>query len=243
MVGIVIVSHSQTLAEGIRELAEQMAQGPVALATAGGIDDPENPIGTDAMKVQAAIESVYSESGVVVLMDLGSALMSTELAVEFLSPDQAANVHLCAAPLVEGAVAAVVQASVGADIQTVLREAEGALASKRQQLGQTEVDETVKEPAQKRATEGAEKLDLSVQNALGLHARPAAQFVKTANQFKADIMVAKGDQTANAKSINQVLLLNVRQGDAIVITATGPDALAALSAIEALAADNFGDAN
>ena len=241
MVGVVIVSHSHTLAEGVKELAAQMAQGPVALAAAGGIDDPENPIGTDAMKVQAAIESVYSDSGVVVLMDLGSAVMSAEMAVEFLSPEQAANVHLCAAPLVEGAVAAVVQASVGADVEAVLREAEGALASKQEQLGSTPA--AIQEPVEKPVAEGAQQLNLMVQNTMGLHARPAAQFVKTANQFKSDIMVAKGDQTANAKSINQVLLLNVRQGDAIVITATGPDALAALSANEALAADNFGDAN
>ena len=121
------------------------------------------------------------------------------------------------------------------------KEAEGALASKQEQLGSTPA--AIQEPVEKPVAEGAQQLNLMVQNTMGLHARPAAQFVKTANQFKSDIMVAKGDQTANAKSINQVLLLNVRQGDAIVITATGPDALAALSAIEALAADNFGDAN
>ena len=239
MVSIVIVSHSQTLAEGVRELAEQMAQGPIALATAAGIDDPENPIGTDALKVQTAIESVYSESGVVVLMDLGSALMSTEMALEFLSPEQAANVHLCAAPLVEGAVAAVVQASVGADVVTVLREAEGALASKREQLGQPE--EAASAPVTSSGDYEVQKLDLVISNNLGLHARPAARFVKAASGFKAEITVIKDERTANAKSINQVLLLNVRQGDSIHITAEGPDASAALSAIKTLAAENFGD--
>ena len=73
MVGIVIVSHSASLAEGVRELADQMVQGQVPLATAGGIDDPDQPIGTDPMKVLAAIESVYGDDGVLVLMDLGSA--------------------------------------------------------------------------------------------------------------------------------------------------------------------------
>jgi len=71
----------------VRELAEQMVQGKVSLA-AGGIDDPENPLGTDAIQVNQAIASVYSDEGVVVLMDLGSALMSAEMALEFLPEEQ-----------------------------------------------------------------------------------------------------------------------------------------------------------
>ena len=113
MVSIVIVSHSAKLAEGVRELAQQMVQGAVDMAVAGGIDDPENPIGTDTMKVFEAIERVYSEDGVLVLMDLGSALMSAEMALEFLPPESQANVYLSEAPLVEGTMAAAVQASVG----------------------------------------------------------------------------------------------------------------------------------
>ncbi|MFN2182001.1 MAG: dihydroxyacetone kinase phosphoryl donor subunit DhaM, partial [Candidatus Promineifilaceae bacterium] len=98
MVGIVIVSHSAKLAEGVRELADQMVQGKVLIATAGGIDDPEQPIGTDAMKVFEGIQSVYSDDGVVILMDLGSALLSAEMALEFLEPEQRENVYLSAAP-------------------------------------------------------------------------------------------------------------------------------------------------
>ncbi|MEL6270105.1 MAG: dihydroxyacetone kinase phosphoryl donor subunit DhaM, partial [Chloroflexota bacterium] len=85
MIGLVVVSHSAKLAEGVRELAQQMTQHSVPIAAAGGIDDPENPIGTDPMQVMAAIESVYSDDGVVVLMDLGSAIMSAEMAMEFLT--------------------------------------------------------------------------------------------------------------------------------------------------------------
>ena len=101
MVGLVIVSHSAQLAEGVRELAHQMTQGRVPLAVAGGIDDPENPIGTDAMKVMEAIDAVYSDDGVVVLMDLGSALLSAETALDFLPDEQRAHVFLSKAPLVE----------------------------------------------------------------------------------------------------------------------------------------------
>ncbi|MCA9937233.1 MAG: PTS-dependent dihydroxyacetone kinase phosphotransferase subunit DhaM, partial [Anaerolineales bacterium] len=135
MVGIVIVSHSAQLARGVQELMDQMTQGRVRVAIAGGMDDPENPIGTDAMKVIAAIESVFDEAGVVVLMDLGSALLSAETALDFLDPAQRDRVHLCEAPLVEGAIAAAVQAAVGSSAAQVMAEARGALTAKRQQLG------------------------------------------------------------------------------------------------------------
>ncbi|MDN4710767.1 dihydroxyacetone kinase phosphoryl donor subunit DhaM [Vibrio parahaemolyticus] len=84
MVGIVVVSHSRRLAEGVAELATQMTQGKAKLAIAAGIDDPENPIGTDAIAVMEAIEQVHDQQGVVVLMDLGSALLSTEMALDLI---------------------------------------------------------------------------------------------------------------------------------------------------------------
>ncbi len=88
MVAIVIVSHSLRLAQGVEELALQMSGGDVPLAIAAGIDDPQNPIGTDAIAIMSAIESVWSPDGVLVLMDMGSALLSTEMALELLSEEQ-----------------------------------------------------------------------------------------------------------------------------------------------------------
>ena len=229
-----------------------MVQGQSSIAVAGGFDDPENPIGTDVVKVQAAIESVYSEDGVVVLMDLGSALLSAEMALEFLPPEQQANVYLSPAPLVEGTLAAAVQASVGGNVEQVLAEALGALDVKASQLpGDTVADvepapATVlpaASPTPVTATVAPEaaQIRLTVRNRLGLHARPAAQFVSTANQFAADITVAKGERSANAKSINQVATLGVRQGDEIIVSAIGSDAPAALAALQALADANFGE--
>lgn len=240
MVGLVIVSHSARLAEGVRELAEQMTQGRVPLAVAGGIDDAENPIGTDAMKVMAAIDAVYSDDGVVILMDLGSALLSAETALDFLPDEQRAHVFLSKAPLVEGTMAAAVQAMVGAPVAMVLAEAESALAAKREQLGgKPEPAASSTEPPV--AAETGRQIVLQVRNRLGLHARPAARFVATAGRFAADVRIIRGDRAANAKSINQVATLGVRQGDEIIVTATGPDAVAVLAALQDLADDNFGD--
>lgn len=241
MVSIVIVSHSQRLAEGVLELAEQMAQGRVALAAAGGIDDPDHPIGTDPIKVQNAIEAVYTPDGVVVLMDLGSALLSAEMALEFLSPEQRPHVYLCEAPLVEGAVAAAVQAMTGANAKQVMTEARAALSAKIAQLWPSDAPPPIP-PSEARLPTGGLTLELVIPNRLGLHARPAARLVALANQYEAEIAVGRpAGPAANAKSINQVATLGARQGEAVIVRAYGADAGAALSAIAALAADNFGD--
>ncbi|MEZ4592888.1 MAG: phosphoenolpyruvate--protein phosphotransferase, partial [Chloroflexota bacterium] len=243
MVGIVVVSHSATLAQGVKELAEQMVQGQVPLAVAGGIDDPEQPIGTDPMRVLAAIESVYGEDGVLVLMDLGSALLSAEMALEFLPEEQQANVKLCAAPLVEGTMAAAVQSMVGGSLAQVLAEAEGALAVKAEQLNLAApvVMNGALEPQLPADMGETQEISLEIRNKMGLHARPAANFVQAANKFQAEITVRKGEKTANAKSINQVATLGARQGETIVVTAVGPDSTQAIEAIQELAADNFGE--
>ena len=243
MVGIVIVAHSAKLAEGVRELAEQMVQGQVPIAAAGGVEDPQNPFGTDAMRVRDAIASVYSDDGVVVLMDLGSALLSAEMALEFLPEGQRENVYLCEAPLVEGAIAAAVQAAAGGDVEQVVAEARGALLSKAAQLHAVAPEVSAPEAGPPRAA--AREVRLVVRNRLGLHARPAAQFVTTASRFQCDIRVrnvTRDTGSVSAKSINQIATLGVRQGHEIAITAEGPDADAALAALKALVEANFGEA-
>lgn len=242
MVSIVFVSHSAKIAEGTADLANQMTQGKVAVAAAGGIDDPEHPIGTDADQIKVAIESVFSEDGVVVLMDLGSAILSAEMALELLPPEQAARVHLCAAPLVEGAVVAAVMAATGSGAAAVMAEALDALAPKQAQLGHGLPDKALVPAAPKAGGQRAVAV-LDVRNKLGLHARPAARLVSTAVQFRAAITVYKGTHEANAKSMNQVATLGVRCGDTVTVTAVGVDAWEALAAIRALAADNFGDSD
>lgn len=243
MVGIVIVSHSKQLALGVQELAAQMVQGTVPLAIAAGIDDPDNPLGTDPIQVQEAIASVFSDDGVLVLMDLGSAVMSAEMALEFLPEAQRQKVHLCAAPLVEGAIAAVVAAASGSNIEQVIAEAQGALVAKASQLGITIDNSDNAQPIPKLET-ATQEIRLTINNRFGLHARPAAQFVSTVARFQAQVLVqnlTRGTQPVRGDSINQVATLGVRQGDELGISATGADAAAVLTALETLIAHNFGE--
>ena len=133
-VGLVVVSHSRPLAEAAVTLARQMLPGAqVAIEVAAGTDD--GGLGTDAVAVSAAITAADSGDGVVVLMDLGSAVMSAETALELLDDDVRERVLLSSAPLVEGLVGAVVVASGGADRDRVAAEALRGLAPKQAHLG------------------------------------------------------------------------------------------------------------
>lgn len=128
MVGIVIVSHSCKIAEGIRELAAQVAASTGRIIAAGGMADGE--IGTDAVRISEAIQAANDGDGVVVLADLGSGIMSAETAMELLE-DAGIDVRLADAPVVEGAVAASVEAACGSGIEEVIRAAEAARSMRK----------------------------------------------------------------------------------------------------------------
>ena len=121
-VGLVVVSHSRLIADGTAELAGQMAGPDVRIVPAGGMAD--GAIGTDAARIAEAIDEADSGAGVVVLADLGSAVLSTRTALELL--EDPAAVRLSKGPIVEGAVMAAVQASTGSTLDEVLEAAEAA---------------------------------------------------------------------------------------------------------------------
>lgn len=111
MVGLVLVSHSPKIAEGTAELVRHMA-GEVEVAAVGG--DSDGSLGTDPERMQKAIEELQADE-VLVFMDIGSAVLSAEMVLEMLEPDVVEKVRLVDAPFVEGAFAAAVMASTGAD--------------------------------------------------------------------------------------------------------------------------------
>lgn len=123
-VSIVVVSHSAHLAEGVVELAEQMALGKVAIAAAGGTSD--GTLGTSVDRIISALQQVDGPDGILVLLDLGSAVMSTEMAVEAFAQDRLNHIIISPAPLVEGAVIAAVEASIGNSLQEVAEAAASA---------------------------------------------------------------------------------------------------------------------
>ena len=123
-VSLVIVSHSAQLAKGVAELAGQMAQGKVAIAVAGGTS--EGTLGTSVEKIIHALNQVDGPDGTLVLLDLGSAVMATEMAIEAFAEGQHHHVLISSAPLVEGAVIAAVESSIGNNLQEVAEAAASA---------------------------------------------------------------------------------------------------------------------
>ncbi|AZZ54882.1 dihydroxyacetone kinase phosphoryl donor subunit DhaM [Rathayibacter iranicus] len=226
-VGLVLVSHSARLAEGLVDIAEQMVAS-VSLIAAGGTDD--GGIGTSFDRITVAIGEADSGDGVVVLCDLGSAIMTAETALEFLDDAARERVRIADAPLVEGTVAAAVAAGTGAPLDSVLAAAESAGGAAAR--GEAAVSPSVGEPAAKPAQRRVRLI-----NPNGLHARPAADFVTVATTFDARIDVNGKDAT----SLLGVMALGLDRGDEVVVSAWGPQAEEAVGRLAALIESGFGE--
>lgn len=238
MIGIVVVSHSPRLAQAAVDLALEMVHGEkpaIALAAGAG----EGVTGTDAVKVAKAISEVSGPDGVLVMTDLGSAVLSAEMALDFL-PETDLQVRLTSAPFVEGLIAGVVRAAAGATLDEVEREARGALAPKQSQLGQAGPDGAPPVPAEP----GEMFEELILTNPEGLHARPAALVVAALSGLQARVTIANrrtGAAPADAASPVALLTIGGRKGDVIDVSASGPDAAQAVAAVRDLVIDGFGE--
>lgn len=213
-VGVVFVSHSARIAEGVVELARQMAPD-VRLEAAGGDDD--DGIGTSAGRVERGIRAAADGSGVLVIGDLGSAILTAETVVDLLDDLPAGGVRVLDVPIVEGGVAAAVSAQSGADLAAVARAAgapdQASPQSDPEALATTGVDARV-----------------VLADPDGLHARPAAALVRTVARFDAAVTV----DGANAASLLAVLSRGLRRGAEVAVHAHGPDAQAAVAAVVSL---------
>lgn len=221
-VGLVLVSHSAKLAEGVAELAAEMAP-EVTVVPAGGL--AEGGLGTDYDSVVAAVQRADSGSGVVLLYDIGSAQMTAELATESLSDPNAAVV--ADAPLVEGAIAAAVAAQGGGDRTAVVYAAASAGAA-------PDLAEAAASPAE-------ESAELTLRNDVGLHARPAALLARTLADVDAEVRVRLGDSEVDARSVLGLMSLGARQGDTIHIDARGAQAAEAVRRARELVETDFGE--
>jgi multiphosphoryl transfer protein len=237
MVGIVVVSHSPELARAAVGLALQMVHGPAPrIEVAAGTADDR--LGTDAAAVAEAVVAADDGEGVVVIMDLGSAVLSAELALELL-PEPGIQTRLVPAAFVEGIFAAVVSAAGGAQLDAVARDAAEALHAKAAQLGQTQppagADDSITSPAVVVAK-------ATILNPDGIHARPAALIVDALASLDARVTIST-DRSApiSARSPTALMSLGTRVGDVLRIEADGADAAAAVDRMVMLVRDGFGE--
>ena len=238
-VGIVVVSHSRQLADSAVELALQMVRGaPPPIAIAAGLDG--GVPGTDAVQVREAIDEVASAQGVLVMMDLGSAVLSAELALD-LGGAPEVPVVLSEAPLVEGLVAATVLAAAGASLDEIAADARRAGEIKAELLGcgSTAAGKEL-EPDLRSAPSAS--IELALHNQHGLHARPAARLVDTVRRFDAEVTVRNlttGGRSVNGRSVSALSTLGALKGHHIEVGASGRQAREALAAIAAIVGRNF----
>lgn len=250
-VGLVLVSHSPALATAARELAIELVGGnapPIAIA-AGRAD---GATGTNATRVAAAISEASQGVGVVVLTDLGSAVLASDMALELL--DGRIDARIVAAPFVEGLLAAVARSSVGDDLDTVAREASGALAPKLAMLPIAEGASATTTPVVQRLGGGDAPDEVhrttsevarvvTVRNEGGLHARPASEVATLAAGFAADVtLTVAGRPPAPARSMLSISMLAAGPGTVIRVSAVGGDAREAVDATSALIESGFGEA-
>ena len=238
LVGLVVVSHSRALAEAAVELSLQMVHGtrPEIVVAAG---TPDGGFGTDATQVADAVRAADRGAGVVVLMDLGSAVLSAEFALDLVED---ANAILVAAPFVEGLLAATVRSATGGTREEVADEARAALGPKLTALG---LDSSAGEEPPEETGEMLWAADaetrVTLPNAAGLHARPAALLVAEAGRFDAEVRLRCHGVEGGAASPIALATLNARKGDEVWIGARGPQAADAVAALESLISNGFGE--
>jgi phosphoenolpyruvate-protein phosphotransferase/dihydroxyacetone kinase phosphotransfer subunit len=240
MVGVVVVAHSRALAEAAVELALQMVRGaPPPIAIAAGLDD--GVLGTDAVSVRGAIDRVASDAGVLVLMDLGSAVLSAELALDLGDAGSGTRVVLSDGPLVEGLVAAVVLAAAGAELDDVAADARAAAEIKAKLLGPAPSGTADQSPVTGEDRPSA-TIELVLHTQHGLHARPAARFVDTIRRFDAEVDVrniTSGGPSVSGHSVSALSTLGALTGHHIEVRASGRHAREVLAAVAAIVGRNF----
>lgn len=234
-VGIVFVSHSEKIAIGLLELARQMAP-TVRLIAAGGTDSAG--IGTSFEKISDAFSEADTGDGVVVLCDLGSAILTAETARDFLEASEQHRVRIVDAPLVEGGVAAAVAAEIGGDLDAVVAAAQSAFQPTSKTMLPTRPDETGDDALGVDAPlPAAISRTVILINKDGLHARPAAEFVNLASTFSVPITVNGTD----ASSLLSIMSLGLARGSSVQLASTDLSAWPAINALADLLQSGFGE--
>ncbi len=252
MIGFVAVSHSAALAEAAVELAMQMVHDdrpPVRLAAGA-----DGGFGTDAAAIADAIDDVAEggADGIVIVTDLGSAVLSAELALELRASD--VPVRISDGPFVEGLTAGIVRAATGGSLDEVTADTDAALTAKQPRpapgaqgsapAASPVTPATASAPPPAAEPDADATAEATLRNPMGLHSRPAALVVKAVASFDADVTVANattGSAPASAASMIGLLALGAAEGHRLQISAVGREAVPAVEAVRKLVVDGFGE--
>ncbi len=221
MLGLLLVSHSRALAEAAVDLIRRTVSDTLPIAAAGGVGETHSEIGTDAIDIQQGIEAVAQSDGVLVLMDMGSAILSAEMAKDLLG--DSITVRLCSGPLVEGGIAAAVQIQAGSPLPDVVAAAQRSLLPKQDHLGESVLAAETPSSPVLAATETFESV---LENVYGLHLRPVAALIKSlgpnAKAVQIENVTSKRGPVV-AASLVDIARLQGKKGDTIRFLLSGPN--------------------
>ncbi|MDD3759978.1 MAG: dihydroxyacetone kinase phosphoryl donor subunit DhaM [Acidithiobacillus sp.] len=233
-VALLLVSHSRALAEATEALLRQVVGDSVRIAVAAGAGEAGGELGTDATRIAASLSQLAPQS-VLVLMDLGSAVLSAQMALEFLPQEDRQRVALCPAPFVEGAMAGALAAQAGLSLPEVAREAQNALRGKQSDL--PGADSGALRESAMRVHAGMERRCYELSDPAGLHLRPAAELVRVAGEAGMDFWIGRSavdSPLVAGKSLSGLLALELRQGEAFCVYSNEPLASDLLTRLDSL---------
>ena len=263
VVGLVFVSHSRPLADALVSFVRDMSGEDLRIEVAAGTGPKGEEFGTDATAIAAAIEAADDGDGVLVMVDVGSAVMSAEMALDLIDDALRSRVRLSPAPLVEGGLSAAVTAAMNADLAAVDRESRSALQDKADSVESALPNDRDEAPpgspragasppapddtppsSASDAADVAVSVEVDVVNQMGLHQRPAATFVRTSGAYDASIKVS--DLTSergpvDGTSVSAVMALGAVGGHRVRLDARGPEAESAVEDLAELIRSGFGE--
>lgn len=231
MVNLIFVSHSKELAEVTSKYIKEITKSKTSIAFCGGVGVDKKEFGTDPIDILNTIEEVYSEDGVIIFCDMGSALISSELSISMLDKNKQQNVKITSAPFVEGGIVASIQASLNKKINEIIFESLESLSSKKSYVeyekdlqsnqNNNEINESLEN-----LLKDYKKKEYKITLNNGFHARPIFQLINIATNSKSLVYIAnktKNKRPIQANNITKITLLNIEYNDIMEVYAKGDD--------------------
>lgn len=231
MVNLIFVSHSNELAEATSKYIKEITKSKNSIAFCGGVGVDKKEFGTDPIDILNIIEEVYSEDGVIIFCDMGSALISSQLAISMLDENKQPNVKITSAPFVEGGIIASIQASLNKKINDIILESLESLSSKKSYVEyegylQNSQNDNGKNERVENLLKDYKKREYKITLNNGFHSRPVFQLINIVTNSKSSVYIAnktKNKGPIQADNITKITLLNMEYNDTMEVYAKGED--------------------
>ncbi|MEI0581127.1 dihydroxyacetone kinase phosphoryl donor subunit DhaM [Brachyspira pilosicoli] len=227
MVGLIFVSHSNELAKNMKKYIYDITKTEVPIGFSGGVGDDFKELGTDPTDIYNLIEEMYTDDGIIIFCDLGSALISSEMAISMLDDDKKEKVKLTSAPFLEGGILAAIEASLNKNIDEIKKELNNSLDAKKSYIDDDEEEEVEKNNAADNNLKDYIRQEYKILLKNGLHARPIFMFMNMVSKSNCSVLITNKTKNKNiisADSMSKISLLNIQYNDIVEVYAKGEEA-------------------